>query len=150
MSLNNIVLEGKVPNFESTYKVGEGDKKSFYSNSISVKRDFKKEDEKYYPEDLIRIKAFGTTADFLAKFFDKGAGITITGRLCKDDDYEDKDGNSQKGQYYVSVEHAYFPEAGNKKDNTSEESAKSEKPAKPSAFASKPAAKKESPFPRKK
>ena len=109
MSLNTIALNGKIPNFEARYTAGEGDKTSFMNYAISVKRDRKKADEQYYPEDLINIKAFGGTADFINNYFKPKDGIIIVGRLQRDDDYE-KDGQTVKGQLYVLVEKASFPE----------------------------------------
>ena len=110
MALNKILVNGRLPRFEGNYKAGEGEgKRSFLSWAVSVKRDFKPEGAQYYPEDLLNIKAFGPKADFINKFFAQGDGIVISGRLQRDDDYE-KDGQTVKGQMYILVEDAYFPE----------------------------------------
>ena len=113
MSLNKVLLNGRLPRFEGNYKAAEGEgKRSFLSWAVSVKRDFKPADAQYYPEDLLNIKAFGPKADFINKFFAQGDGIVISGRLQRDDDYE-KDGQTVKGQMYILVEDAYFPEGKN-------------------------------------
>lgn len=114
MSLNKVILNGRLPRFEGTYKAGEGDKKSFLAWNISVKRDFKPEGAQYYPEDLIRFKAFGPKADFINNFFKQGDGLVIVGKLQVEDDYEDKDGNTQKGQTVVMVEDVMFAEGTTK------------------------------------
>lgn len=107
MSLNSVILNGKLPHFEGNYKAGEGDKKSFLSWAVSVQRDFKPADAQYYPEDLINFKAFGPTADFINKNFAQGDGIVLSGRIQKDDDYE-VDGETRKGQLFVLIEKASF------------------------------------------
>lgn len=130
MALNQVTLNGKIPHFEGTFKPAEGEKKAFMSWCVSVKRDFKKADEQYYPEDLINFKAFGATAEFINKFFQKGAGIIITGRLQRDEDYE-KDGQTIKGQMSVLVEKASFVEAGKASEASTTDSAQSGRPSTP-------------------
>lgn len=112
MSLNSIVLNGSIPHFDpNTYNQGDGDQnKSFLSWAISVQRNFKKQDEQYYPSDLINFKAFGPKADFIMNYFKQGDGIILTGRLQRDDDYIDQNtGETKKGQLFVLVETANFP-----------------------------------------
>lgn len=130
MSLNNVNLNGKIPHFEGNYKAGEGDKTSFLSWAVSVQRDRKPADAKYYPEDLINIKAFGGTADFINNYFNKGDGIIISGRIQKDDDYE-KDGKQMKGGMYVLVEKASFP-VGKSTEGGATEKKATTAPTKPS------------------
>lgn len=107
MSLNTVILNGKLPHFDGTHKAAEGEKKAFLSWAVSVQRDYKPADAQYYPEDLINFKAFGPTADFINNYFKQGDGIVITGRLQRDEDYE-KDGQTIKGQLSVLVEKAMF------------------------------------------
>lgn len=113
MALNQLVVNGKLPHFEGTFKAAEGEKKAFMSWAISVKRDFKPADAQYYPEDLINFKAFGAKAEFINKFFQKGDGMILMGRLQRDDDYE-KDGQTVKGQLSLMVETVSFAEGTNK------------------------------------
>lgn len=131
MSANIVLINGKIPHFEANYKAGEGEKTSFMNYAISVKRDRKPADAQYYPEDLISIKAFGGTADFINNYFKAGDGIILQGRIQRDDDYE-KDGQTVKGQLYVLVEKAMFPD-GKASGNDGE--------AAPKAAAAKPAGK---------
>ena len=108
--LNTVILNGVMPHFEGNYKEGDGNSKSFLSWAVSVKREYKKEDEQYYPDDLINFKAFGPRADFIKKYFNQGDGIILKGRLQRDDDYTDQNtGETRKGQLYVLVETANFP-----------------------------------------
>lgn len=104
MAMNQVTLVGRIP-FEFEVKGTEGNEFAMFS--VSVARDFKKEGEQYYPEDLITCKAFKHTAKFIGGNFPKGSYITIVGQLRRDDDYE-KDGQQVKGQMYVLVEKAYF------------------------------------------
>lgn len=115
MSLNQVLLNGRLPRFEGTYKAGEGDKKAFLSWSLSVKRDFKAADEQYYPEDLIPFKAFGPKADFINKNFNQGDGLILTGRIQKAEDYE-KDGQMVRGGLFLNVETISFAEGRNNGD----------------------------------
>lgn len=119
MALNKVIMNGRIPNFEATYYPQDGNKAAFLSMSISVKRNFKKQDEQYYPEDLIRIKAFGSTATLINDYFKPGAGINIEGSLQRDDKYTDEaTGEEKGGGLFVMVEKVYFPE-GNAKEGTS-------------------------------
>ena len=129
MSLNQVILNGKIPHFEGTFKAAEGEKKAFLSYAISVKRDFKPQDAQYYPEDLINFKAFGPKAEFINKQFSKGDGLILAGRLQKDDDYE-KDGQIQKGQLFLLVENVSFAEGTNKGGDSAGSSSGSKAPAK--------------------
>lgn len=112
--LNQLIVNGKLPHFEGTFMAGEGDKKSFMSWAISVKRDYKKPDEQYYPEDLINFKAFGAKADFINKFFQKGDGLILIGKLQRDEDYTNKEGVLVKGQLALMVDQVMFSEGTNK------------------------------------
>ena len=118
MSYNHIGINGQFPHFDMNYKEGDGDKRSFLSWAVSVKRDFKKQDEQYYPSDLIPIKPWGPKADFIAKNFNQGDGVVISGRLQKDDDYE-VEGETRKGQLYILVENVNFLEGAKSSGNDS-------------------------------
>ena len=110
MSLNSVILNGRLPRFEANYKKGEGDKKSFLSWAISVRRDVKPADAQYYPEDLIKFKAFGPKADFIMNNFAMGDGLIITGKLQKEEDYE-KDGQTVTGGLAVIVDTVAFADS---------------------------------------
>lgn len=107
MGLNLVTLNGRLPRFEGTYIKGEGEKKSFLSWCISVKRSYKRPDEQYYPEDLLRFKAFGPKADAIMNNFTQGDGLILVGNLQVEDDYE-KDGQTVKGQMVIMVDSVSF------------------------------------------
>lgn len=139
MSMNLVVVNGRLPRFEGTYRKGEGDKKSFLTWCISVKRDFKPEGAQYYPEDLLKFKAFGARADFIMNNFAQGDGLIITGKLQVEDDYQDKDGNTVKGQMCIMVETANFADA--KAAGTSTGATSTAKPGVPTTKPGVPGAK---------
>lgn len=130
MSLNYCVLNGKLPHFDGTYKKGDGENsKSYLFWAISVKRDFKKKDEQYFPEDLIPFRAFGQKADFIMDQFQKGSGVILDGRIEIGDDYQ-KDGQTIKGQPFLNVANVHFPEASKKEENASNSNSPKSKPSK--------------------
>lgn len=102
MSLNSVVLQGRIP-FDLEIKNEDDEKRAFLGFNLSVRRNYKPEGEEYYPEDLIYCKAFGQTAIFINKYFAKGDNIIIQGEVRRDDDYEDEEGNLRKGQMYVHI-----------------------------------------------
>lgn len=118
MALNSVILNGRLPKFEGKYSQGE--KSSYILWAISVRRDYKPEGAQYYPEDLLRFKAYGPKADFIKKHFSQGDGIIITGKLLVEDDYE-KDGEQIKGQMYIHVDSVSF--ADGKVSNEAESNA---------------------------
>ena len=137
MSMNKVLLNARIVGFDpACYKEGNGESKSVLIWCVNVKRDFKKEDEQYYPDDLIDIKAFGPKADFIMKYFKAGDGLIIEGRLQRDDDYE-KDGEQKRGQMYVLVENARFLD-GSKNSDSSDSSSKSSSAGKKSSSLPKP------------
>lgn len=140
MALNTVTLNGRLPRFEGTYKAGEGDKKSFMSWAISVKRDFKPEGAQYYPEDLLKFKAFGPKADFINNFFNQGDGLIIHGKLQMDDDYEDANGDTKKGQMFILVSDVFFAEGTSKDSEGGNSAPKSAPKTAPKVPVGKPGA----------
>lgn len=111
MSLNKVLLNGRLPRFEGNYTKGNESSKSFLSWCISVKRDYKKPDEQYYPEDLLKFKAFGPKADFIMNNFGQGDGLILIGKLQVEDDYTDKQGNQVKGGMVIMVDEVSFADS---------------------------------------
>jgi single-strand DNA-binding protein len=64
--------------------------------------------------DFIDCTAFGKTAAFVEKYFKKGDGIIVDGRL-ESDTYEAKDG-TKRTKWAVAVEQVYFPQGKGKSD----------------------------------
>lgn len=111
MSLNQVTLEGRLV-FEKKFTDGE---KPFIMWNISVRRDYKKQDESYYPEDVVPVKAWSGTAKFLNDHFQTGSSVILTGRLEKSDNYVDTAGETKYGQLYLNISQAYF--AGSKSES---------------------------------
>lgn len=111
MGMNKVLLNGKLPRFEGNYTKGNESSKSFLSWCISVKRDYKKPDEQYYPEDLLKFKAFGPKADFIMNNFGQGDGLILIGKLQVEDDYTDKQGNQVKGGMVIMVDEVSFADS---------------------------------------
>ena len=107
MGKNNINIQGVIPASDKLTGAFE-----FFNNDpnktpmlnflVSVRRAYKPEGEKFYPEDLIPCKAFGKTAENINRFFGKGQPIQLDGSMYKDAGYE-KDGVQQPGRWYVHV-----------------------------------------------
>ena len=86
---------------------------------VAVDRRFKRDGD---PEaDFFNVIAFGNTAEFVDKYFEKGQRIAVTGRM-QNDNYTDKDGNT----FYRDVIVAENVEFCDSK-KTDEESGKSNK-----------------------
>lgn len=137
MSVNVVVLNGRIPHFDPVYRAKEGDKESFLMWNLAVKREVKPKDAQYYPEDLIRFKAWGAKADFIVNNFTKGDGIIITGKIQRDDDYE-KDGEKKIGEMYVLVGTVSFADGKTSKDDSSSKQATPSAPTVPGAKPATP------------
>lgn len=77
-------------------------KRSYYSHIISVRRGTQKDEDGNYKYDSLRFKAFGHTANYLAKYVNKGDQIAIEGEIIVGDNYE-KDGEIVYGQPEILV-----------------------------------------------
>lgn len=129
--MNNVALVGRLTADVELRTAGD---KAFAMFTVAVNRPFKNKETNEYDADFIRCKAFGGTAEFIAKFFGKGKPIGIAGWI-QTGKYIDKNGN-QAFSTDVVVEKAEF--VGNKDDGgNSERSGNSAKPAK-NTFNRKP------------
>lgn len=78
---------------------------------LAVQRDFKNQDGEY-EADFINCVAWRSTADFIEKYFVKGQGIGVTGKL-QTRSWEDESGNKRYATEVV-IENATFTEARRK------------------------------------
>ena len=138
MALNKVVEQGRIPFDLKVFNEGD-DKKAVVMGQISVRRNFKKADEEYYPEDLLDFKAFGAQANFINQYFSKGSNVILEGELRRNENYE-KDGETVYGSMYIHVTGVHF-QNGSAEGNGGGEK-KSSKPAGNKPAASKPAASK--------
>lgn len=107
--MNIVALSGRIPFDIREFGSEENPVVMF---NLSVRRNFKKAEDKYYPEDLINCKAFGHTAKFIKQYINTGDTLEIEGTLQKDDNYE-KNGEIVYGQLFVNVQRVMFTPKGN-------------------------------------
>ena len=89
--MNNVSLIGNLcRDGEVRYASGEN-ATAIYNNTIAVQRRFKDKQTGNYESDFIRIQAFGNTAEFLDKYFNKGSKVAIVGHI-QTGSYTNKDG----------------------------------------------------------
>ena len=81
---NNITIAGRITRDPELRKTQSGT--SVVSFTVAVNRRFNRDES-----DFINVVAWNQTADFLAKYGDKGALVGVEGRL-QTRNYEDKDG----------------------------------------------------------
>lgn len=84
---NNCTLIGRIPTHEAfkiTFVEGTETKRARYAATLAVKRSTKRKDEQYYPEDLVRITAWGPQADYFNKYVKRGDMVAITGSITVD------------------------------------------------------------------
>ncbi len=106
---------GRIPNhdaFNFTYTENEDPKRCRVNGCISVRRNYKRQDEQYYPEDIINFVAFGGTATFLNKYFKKGDTVELLGSIEQSADWTDQNGETRKGRLSLVVSDAAFPAGG--------------------------------------
>lgn len=95
---NVVMVDGRIVHH---IEIKQGQSGKNYCNfSIACNRD--KE-----TTDFIDCSAFGSNADFLGQYFDKGAGVNIIGRL-QQNTYTGKDGE-KKSKLFVLVDRIGFP-----------------------------------------
>ena len=105
--LNHIVLMGRlVRDPELRYTQSQLPVASF---TIAVDRDFGGRDGAERQTDFIDIVAWRQTAEFVSKYFTKGAMAVVSGRL-QIRDWTDKDGNKRRSAEVVA-DNVYFGES---------------------------------------
>ena len=82
--INNVTIVGRLTRDPELRKTESGT--SVVSFTVAVNRRFNRDET-----DFINVVAWNQTADFLAKYGDKGALVGVEGRL-QTRNYEDKDG----------------------------------------------------------
>ena len=80
--LNKTVQIGRIPDFANSIKTSnlEDEKRAVVSFFLSVQKDYKKKDEKYFEDELFSYKAFGKSAQFIAKHFKPGDNVYVVSR----------------------------------------------------------------------
>lgn len=104
--MNNVALVGRLYK-DVELKTGSSGK-SIARTGIAVQRDYKNANGNY-DADFINLIAFGSNADFLAKYFQKGSQISIIGKI-QTGSYTNKD-NQKVYTTDVVVNSAEFVES---------------------------------------
>lgn len=127
--LNKVIIDGYlVGNTESNenlfrYYPGNGEKKSVLRFLLSVVNPFAKPDDKGRRESsLLQFKAFGVTADFIAKNFKSREPMIVEGKIVVEKGGEKEDGGKYPDQTVIIVDSANHPIRGSvtgEKENTS-------------------------------
>ena len=127
--MRNVQLSGRVANFGKVYKEAEGDKGAFCVVFLNMSLDRKDEESGYTATVPVKVTANGYWAERL-NAFQAGEMVYLTGKLDKENDWTNQEGELVKGGLYVRCEMI---------DNWAAES-NSEASAKPAAKAAgKPA-----------
>lgn len=112
--MNKIIIAGRLVR-DAKLKVGNSGSE-YCKFTVAVDRSRTKDTEK--KTDFFDCTAFGKTGAFVEKYFSKGDGIEIVGRM-ESDKYTDKDGKNRT-TWGVTVEEVYFPLGKGKADRTEE------------------------------
>lgn len=114
--MNNVILAGRLtadPELKTTQNGIE-----FTKFSIAVKRNFSKDDNQQ--SDFVNIAAWRQTAAFICKYFAKGDGIVLSGKI-QTGSYQTNTGE-KRYTTEVIAEHVEFPlskKSGNNQSNNS-------------------------------
>lgn len=110
--LNQINIMGRLTKDPELRRTGSGT--AVASFTIACDRDFRNKESGEKETDFIDCVAWGSTAEFLEKYFSKGRMIVVSGRLQKRN-YTDKDGNKRYATEVVA-DSVYFGDS--KKEDT--------------------------------
>ncbi len=104
-ALNSVSLAGNLTNDPEKKVFPGGEMTSF---GIAINRTWKgKDGAKQEDVTFVDVTAWGKTADFIAKYFKKGRGIYIEGRL-KLDQWDDKGSGAKRSKLVVVADSAQF------------------------------------------
>ena len=109
--VNTIVLMGRITKDVELKKVGSDI--SVCKFSVAVERQFKDKQSGERVTDFIECQAWRGTADFIARYFEKGSMIAVEGTL-QNNNWTDQNGN-KRYSYIVQVNQAHF--CGGKNDS---------------------------------
>lgn len=104
--INKVILTGRLTSAPELKKTSSD--VSVVAFSVAVQRQFK-DKQGNYPADFINCVAWRNTAEFIAKYFDKGSLIALVGEL-QSRNYEDKQGNKRTA-FEVICSEAHFVES---------------------------------------
>lgn len=139
--MRNVQVSGRVANFGKVFKAAEGDKSAFCVVFLNMSLDRKDEESGYTATVPVKVTANGYWAERLNSFA-SGEMVYLTGKLDKENDWTNNEGELVKGGLYVRCEMIDNWAANNDNANASApaKSAPAKKaPAKPAAKGGRPA-----------
>ena len=144
--MRNVQLSGRVANFGKIYKAAEGEKSAFCVVFLNMSLDRKDEATGYTATVPVKVTANGYWADRLNAFA-PGEMVYLTGKLDKENDWTNQEGELVKGGLYVRCEMIdnwaansdNAATAGGAKTAAGKPAVGGAKPAKPAAGGKKPA-----------
>ena len=107
--MNKIIITGRITNDLEIKAIGSGTEVCNFS--VAVDRRFKSSDGEKQT-DFFDCTVFGKSAAFLTKYFHKGDGINIEGRM-ESRIWEDKDGKKRKN-WSIMCDNIEFPHSKGK------------------------------------
>ena len=128
--MRNVQVSGRVANFGKVYKAAEGEKSAFCVVFLNMSLDRKDEETGYTATVPVKVTANGYWADRLNSFA-PGEMVYLTGKLDKENDWTNNEGELVKGGLYVRCE--MIDNWAANADNASAANTASTKPAKPAA-----------------
>ena len=140
--MRNIQLSGKVANFGKVFKAAEGDKGAFCVVFLNMSLDRKDEETGYTATVPVKVIANGYWAERLNSFA-SGEMVYLTGKLDKDSDYTNADGELVRGGLMVRAD--FIDNWAANSESTSTASAAPAKTAGKPAKPAKPASRKPAP-----
>lgn len=112
--INNVVIMGRLVQTPELKQTASG--VAVTSFTLAVERSFVKQGEER-KADFIDCTAFRHTAEFITRFFNKGAMIAVTGSI-QTRNYEDKNGNKRKATEVVVDNASFCGSKGENQQNT--------------------------------
>ena len=104
--MNIVVLKGRLVRDSEIREFQGGGK--VLSNAMALSRVwYDNNGNKHEETDFVDIKANNGTADFIAKWFKKGDGISIKGRL-KQESWQDKDTGAKRTKHKIIIQKLEF------------------------------------------
>lgn len=101
--MRNVQVSGRVANFGKVYKAAEGEKSAFCVVFLNMSLDRKDEATGYTATVPVKVTANGYWADRLNSFA-PGEMVYLTGKLDKENDWTNNEGELVKGGLYIRCE----------------------------------------------
>lgn len=108
--MNKFQFMGRLTKEVEQRETTTGTKVSLFT--LAVNRKYTNEEAK---SDFFNLTAFGKTAEFVAKYFQKGQQVLVEGRI-QNRSWEDTTGTKRYATDYI-VEQCYFADSKNTSDN---------------------------------